>query len=201
MPRERHIGCVPIEVRRREHIGAIHRRALGFVHGRRIAMIEMLVELGVDRHSRIRRPVQLHLQHPALDPLDSTQGSVFDPERLLVPPEPNPVMHRKFSSALLSGDLLRLAELSALCPQRPHRRVQLAHIVPRIREHELRGVGLRFGIPRPAREESTSRSSNDRRNLLDVDIALRSPCSAQARSGHPWPLVRRMRRTPRDGDH
>jgi hypothetical protein len=26
-------------------------------------------------------------------------------------------------------------------------------------------------------------------------IALRSPCSAQALSGHPWPLVRRMRRT------
>jgi hypothetical protein len=24
-------------------------------------------------------------------------------------------------------------------------------------------------------------------------IALRSPCSAQARSGHPWPLARRMR--------
>ena len=27
------------------------------------------------------------------------------------------------------------------------------------------------------------------------DIALRSPCSAQALSGRPWPLVRRMRRT------
>jgi len=26
-------------------------------------------------------------------------------------------------------------------------------------------------------------------------IALRNPCSAQALSGHPWPLVRRMRRT------
>jgi hypothetical protein len=26
-------------------------------------------------------------------------------------------------------------------------------------------------------------------------IALRCPCSAQALSGHPWPLVRRMRRT------
>src|ERR1700722_17660537 len=42
---------------------------------------------------------------------------------------------------------------------------------------------------------------NDRGNLLDMGIALRSPCSAQARSGHPWPLVRRMRRTPRYGDH
>jgi hypothetical protein len=26
-------------------------------------------------------------------------------------------------------------------------------------------------------------------------IALRGPCFAQALSGHPWPLVRRMRRT------
>ena len=26
-------------------------------------------------------------------------------------------------------------------------------------------------------------------------IALRSPCFAQARGGHPWPPVRRMRRT------
>jgi hypothetical protein len=33
------------------------------------------------------------------------------------------------------------------------------------------------------------------------DIALRSPCSAQARGDHPWSPVRRMRRTPRDGDH
>src|SRR6185312_114751 len=30
---------------------------------------------------------------------------------------------------------------------------------------------------------------------LDPGIALRSPCSAQARGGHPWPPVRRMRGT------
>ena len=77
--RQRDVAGVPVKVLARQHIGAIYGRALGFVDGRGVAVIEVLIVLGLDCDAGFVLAVQAHLQRAAADPLDGAEGAVFDP--------------------------------------------------------------------------------------------------------------------------
>nr|WP_305790849.1 hypothetical protein [Acetobacter pasteurianus] len=50
MPRQRHIGPVPVHAPRRQHMRPIHRHTLRFVDGGRIAMIQRVIIRHRHRH-------------------------------------------------------------------------------------------------------------------------------------------------------
>ena len=68
------------------------------------------------------------------------------------------------------------------------------HIIPCVREHELRGLRLRFGIPRPACKKGTARLSSlldrdDRPLLLVGRKRLARPASGELGRRRPLPLL------------
>lgn len=78
LARESDVGRVSIEMRGREHIGLVDRGALRFVHRGGVAVVEMLVELGIDGNAGFRGAVEFDGEDAGVDAFYHAERAVFD---------------------------------------------------------------------------------------------------------------------------
>ena len=83
--REGDVGGVPVEVWGGENVGAVDGGALRFVDGGGVAVIQMLVELGIDGNAGAR--VQLDLEDTVFDAFDGAKRAVLDAQSLSLRPK------------------------------------------------------------------------------------------------------------------
>ena len=143
MARQPHIGRVPIQMRGRQHVRAVHRDALGFVDRRRIAVIHVRVVLQVEAHRALI--VEAHRERGALQPLQRAQRAVLHPHAALVAQEHHPVTGREHALAPLRRDGPIRSKRAGRAHLRARQLVEVAHVRPRVGQHDL--APLRLGPP------------------------------------------------------
>ena len=99
---KRDIGGMPVKAGSREPIGAIDGHTLGLVDRRRVAVIDLVIVLYVERDRSA--DVELNRHACSRQALDVTKRAVLDPKATLILQEHDPVAGRKPALATLSRE-------------------------------------------------------------------------------------------------
>jgi hypothetical protein len=108
MAGERDVGRVAIKVRGCEDVGFVDGGALGFVDGGGVAVVEMLVELGVDMDAGAGGAVEFDGEDAGFDAFDDSEGAVLDAEVSFIAEEADAVVDGEGFLAVVGGDFFAL---------------------------------------------------------------------------------------------
>ena len=152
LPAEPHVGRVPVEQLRGQHIGSVHGDALALMHGTGIAMIEVVVVAGVEGH--LATIVEAHRHRVSPDGLDGPERAVLHFDAAVVLQEVQPVSGSEISSPARCLDPMVDAELVLLLAVLSGELVELLHFVAAIGQHDLRLFGLALAALLPGLHDS-----------------------------------------------
>mmetsp|Transcript_28895 Transcript_28895/g.55083 ORF Transcript_28895/g.55083 Transcript_28895/m.55083 type:complete len:206 (-) Transcript_28895:1056-1673(-) len=135
------IGQMFIHRARRQHIGVIHRRALGFVDCDGVAVIEATIVVGIKTHLPWCVAVQRNRQASVIGLDHRSQHPVFDAKVFVVLAKDNPVprSHGTRASVRVEQGFWRRIFIAECCADRL---VQRVHVLAAMRKGQpcLRGI-------------------------------------------------------------
>ena len=187
--RERHIGGVTVEARRRQDMRRVDRHALCLVNCRGVAVIEMGIVFELERHGTAG--IELHGHVAGVHRLDDAQRTVLDTETPVVLEEHDAVAEGKIPPAALDSDRDVLAQFARLAQPTAGEVVEGANLVIGVGQNNAGLLG-RFGaIARPAFDQIGARPVAGFRTMdhAMVAVGVERFAGAPAAEARVWPAA------------
>lgn len=105
---EGHVGRVAIEMGGAQHVGFVDGGALSFVDSGGVAVVQVLVELGIDMDASSYGAVEFDGEDAGFDAFDDAERAILDAEVSFIAEEADAVVDREFPFSAFGGNYFAL---------------------------------------------------------------------------------------------